>query len=90
MNRIFIELKKHPWHSAFQLGLGGLMIFILAVVVGPHYTCGAGNVNNAFSCTNGSTSLDYKAVILLCILAASLCWGRAVSLLEERGSIKSK
>lgn len=88
MNRIFSEMKKHPWHSSFQLGIGGLMIFTLAVIVGPHYGCGPGNINNAFSCTDGPTSLDYKAVIMLCILVSSLCWGRAVSLLEQRGSLK--
>lgn len=79
--------KEHPWNSALQLFLGGMLIYGIAVFAGPHYGCGAGNSNTpagVFTCNYGTMSLLYKVMIVACIVAASLCWGRAMSLLDGR------
>lgn len=69
------------------------MIFLIALIAGPYYGCGAGNFNlaqGAFSCIDGSTTLWSKTMIILCIAMSSLCWGRAVSLYEQGGRVSSK
>lgn len=83
------QLQIKPWFSPLQLGLGGLMIFFLALYLGPYYGCGPGNQSasgNAFSCATGSMSMECKVAIVACIAFASLCWGRAMSLLERAGA----
>lgn len=89
MNNLIFEMKKRPWNSILQLGIGGLMIFLIAFIAGPYYGCGGGNVNlsqGVFSCVDGSTTtLASKALIIFCIAISSLCWGRAVSLYEQGG-----
>ena len=88
MNNLIQEMKKHPWNSVLQLGIGGLMIFLIAFIAGPYYGCGGGNVNLAqgvFSCVDGSTTFSSKVLIIFCISVSSLCWGRAMSLYEQGG-----
>lgn len=88
MSSFFLdECKERPWNSVLQLVLGGVMIFVIAIFAGPHYGCGPGNADaggGVFTCRDGAIGLSYKSLIILCIVLASLCWGRAVSLLESR------
>lgn len=84
------ELKRKPWQSPFQLLIGGLIIYCIALYAGPFYGCGAGNSdakNGVFSCLAGEMSAINKALIVVYITLASLCWGKAVSLLERRSVV---
>lgn len=83
-------LAERPWNSRLQLLLGGLMVYFMGTFAGPYYGCGPGNsslTNNVFSCDDGSLPWHYKLMVVACIGFASLCWGRAVSLLESRETL---
>lgn len=83
------ELAKKPWDSALQLLLGGVMLFTMAFKAGPYFGCGPGNAdgtNGALACMSGSMPLTIQIVMVICIALASLCWGRAVKLLETRSA----
>ncbi len=87
MSNLIEELKARPWDSMLQLIVGGIAIFLFAMFAGSYYGCGPGNSNvsaGAFTCYSGAMSPLYKFLIVACIALASLCWGRAVSLLEAR------
>lgn len=88
MSKLLNELNEQPWNSPLQLALGGLLIFLMAIMAGPHYGCGPGNIGSSgvFSCADGAMPALYKFLIISCMVAASLCWGRAVSLLETRAT----
>lgn len=84
------ELKRKPWLSPFQLLLGGLAIYAIALYAGPFYGCGPGNSDpkgGVFACLVGEMSIINKALIIVYITLASLCWGKAVSLLEGRAAV---
>lgn len=84
------ELKRKPWQSPFQLLVGGLIIYCIALYAGPFYGCGPGNSdpkNGVFSCLAGEMPAVNKALIIVYITFASLCWGKAVSLLERRSAV---
>lgn len=83
------ELKRKPWQSPFQLLLGGLAIYVIALYAGPFYGCGPGNGDprgGVFACLAGEMSAINKALIVIYITLASLCWGKAVTLLEGRSA----
>lgn len=87
------EFKAQPWNSALQLFLGGMLIYMIAIFGGSYYGCGPGNSNlsaGAFSCNSGVMSTEFKVLMVITILGASLCWGRAMSLIEGRHSVKGK
>lgn len=84
------EFKRKPWHSPVQLLIGGLIIYGIALYAGPYYGCGPGNSdpkNGVFACLAGEMSAVNKALIVVYISLASLCWGKAVSLLEGRAAL---
>lgn len=84
---ILVELAHKPTDSYVQMLLGGLLGFTCAFALGPYYGCGPHNYDlgqGAMSCLAGSMSLEMKAIILLCIVFASVCCGRAMSLLQKR------
>lgn len=78
------ELRARPWQSVLQLTLGGIAIYILTITVGPEAACGNGMVDSVFACHNGAMAFTAKAKIVAGIGLAALCWGRAMSLLEQR------
>lgn len=81
------EFQKKAWDSVLQLVLGGGAIYLVTIIAGPGYGCGAGNaqlMDNAFTCTRGEMALMYKLLMVGGIVLASLCWGRAASLYEKR------
>lgn len=84
------EFQRKPWHSPLQLLVGGLIIYAIALYAGPYYGCGAGNSdpkNGVFACMAGEMPAVNKALIVVYISLASLCWGKAVSLLEGRAAL---
>lgn len=81
------ELNKKAWNSILQLILGGSLIYLMSVTVGPSYGCGTGNtqlMEGMFQCSHGEMQSSYKILIIGGIVLASLCWGRAASLYEKR------
>jgi len=81
------ELKKKAWDSIGQLVFGGAVIYLISVIGGPLYGCGAGNtqlMDGMFSCARGEMQSVYKLLIIAGIVVASLCWGRAACLYEKR------
>lgn len=81
------ELKRKPWQSPFQLLIGGFVIYAIALYAGPYYGCGPGNSDpksGVFACLSGEMASVNKTLIVVYITLASLCWGKAVSLLEGR------
>ncbi len=81
------ELKKKIWNSPLQLLLGTVVLYFVAVVLGSGYACGPGNSDylsrGAFTCFNGEMQLLYKLLIVSGIVLSSLCFGRAISVLEK-------
>lgn len=81
------ELKEDPWNSPLQLAVAGLILYYIAMVVGSGYACGIGNNDlskGVFRCAYGEMQTHAKMFIVLGIGAASLCMGRAVSIIEKR------
>lgn len=85
---LFCELNKKIWNSPLQLMVSGMLLFYMAMVLGSAYACGPGNsdpTQSVFRCSYGEMEASAKALILAGIAVASLCLGRAVSLLERAG-----
>jgi hypothetical protein len=83
------ELKLKVWDSPLQMVVAGLVLYYIAMVFGSAYACGPGNsdvTRGVFRCSYGEMAAYYKLLIVLGIAVASLCMGRAVSLLEKRWS----
>lgn len=81
------ELKEDPWNSPLQLAIAGLILYYVSMVVGSGYACGIGNndlAKGVFRCAYGEMQTYSKVFIVLGIGVASLCMGRAVSILEKR------
>ena len=81
------ELKKKVWNSSLQLVAGGLVLYYVAMVLGSGYACGPGNsdiTQGVFKCTYNDMPTIYQLAIVIGIVLASLCLGRAVSLIERR------
>lgn len=84
---ISTELKAKIWNSPLQLTVAGLVLYYVAMVMGSGYACGPGNSDIAqgvFVCSYNSMPGVYQFAIVIGIALASLCLGRAVSLLEKR------
>jgi hypothetical protein len=84
---ITAELKKKIWNSPLQLMVAGLILYYVAMVLGSGYACGPGNsdiTEGVFTCTYNKMPVIYQVGIVMGIALASLCLGRAVSLLEKR------
>lgn len=85
------ELRKKAWNSILQLVLGGSLIYLMTVIAGPTYGCGTGNaqlMEGMFQCSHGEMQPVFKVLIIGGIVLASLCWGRAASLYEQRRGIE--
>jgi hypothetical protein len=81
------ELKKKVWNSWLQLVVAGILLYYVAMVLGSAYACGPGNsdvTRGVFQCSYGDMQPLYKVLIVFGIAAASLCLGRAISLVEKR------
>lgn len=81
------ELKRTLWNSPLQLLIAGMLMYYVAMVMGSAYACGPGNsdvTRGVFRCSYGEMEASAKTLIVLGIGVASLCLGRAVSLLEKR------
>ncbi|MEX1032131.1 MAG: hypothetical protein WDZ30_02100 [Cellvibrionaceae bacterium] len=81
------EFQKKPWNSILQLALGGMALYVFTITAGPAYGCGPDNtqlVHGVFICARGELQDSYKVLMLVGIVLASLCWGRAASLYEKR------
>lgn len=81
------ELKKRVWDSPLQLLVAGIILYYVAMVLGTGYACGPGNsdvTRGIFRCSYSEMQMIYKVFIVIGIGMASLCLGRAVSVLEKR------
>lgn len=81
------EMSKKPWNSLLQLLAAAVLLYYVAMVLGSAYACGPGNsdiTKGVFRCSYGEMHALYKLLIVVGIGLASLCLGRAVSLLEKR------
>ena len=79
------EFSKSFHNSALQLFLLALVIYGFTCFAGPTLVCGAGNTHidhKVFQCASGDMSHFQQLVLLAGIALASLCAGRAMSLLQ--------
>lgn len=83
------EFNKSFYNSSLQLFLLAIVVYGFTCFAGPLMACGAGNTNvdyKVFECANGDMLLAHKLMLLAGIALASLCAGRAMSLIQKSAS----